>query len=95
MRVLAWNRTPKTHPGVEFVPLEELLAESAVVSLHLALNDETRGFLDRRRIAAMLSDHAQRQNLLALAEDFQNQSEHAALLAQIALGKLMRAQSPG
>ncbi len=48
-----------------------------------------------RRIAAMLSDHAQRQNLLALAEDFQNQSEHAALLAQIALGKLMRAQSPG
>ena len=53
MRVLAWNRTPKTHPGVEFVPLEELLAESAVVSLHLALNDETRGFLSRDRIAAM------------------------------------------
>lgn len=53
MRVLAWNRTPKTRPGVEFVPLEELLAESAVVSLHLALNDGTRGFLDRGRIAAM------------------------------------------
>ncbi|MBD0272473.1 MAG: 3-phosphoglycerate dehydrogenase [Acetobacteraceae bacterium] len=53
MRVLAWNRTPKAHPGVEFVELERLLAESAVVSLHLALNDETRGFLSRERIMAM------------------------------------------
>ena len=53
MRVLAWNRTPRTHPGVEFVELERLLAESAVVSLHLALNDGTRGFLSRERIAAM------------------------------------------
>ncbi|GAA0568274.1 NAD(P)-dependent oxidoreductase [Craurococcus roseus] len=53
MRVLAWNRTPKTHPGVGFVDLERLLAESAVVSLHLALNDETRGFLSRDRIMAM------------------------------------------
>ena len=53
MRVLAWNRTPKAHPGVEFVDLERLLAESAVVSLHLALNDETRGFLSRERIQAM------------------------------------------
>src|SRR6201986_4117733 len=43
MRVIAWNRSPKKHPGVEFVPLEKLLAESHVVSLHLLLNDETRG----------------------------------------------------
>ena len=53
MRVLAWNRTPRTHPGVEFIELERLLAESVVVSLHLALNDETRGFLSRDRIRAM------------------------------------------
>ncbi len=53
MRVIAWNRTPKTHPGVAFVTLEKLLAESDVVSLHLLLNDETRGFLSRERIAAM------------------------------------------
>jgi D-3-phosphoglycerate dehydrogenase len=53
MRVLAWNRTPKSHPGVEFVPLERLLGESHVVSLHLLLTDETRGFLSRARIAAM------------------------------------------
>jgi D-3-phosphoglycerate dehydrogenase len=53
MKVLAWNRTPKSHPGVEFVPIERLLAESDAVSLHLLLNDETRGFLSRERIAAM------------------------------------------
>ena len=53
MRVIAWNRSPKSHPGVEFVALEKLLAESHVVSLHLLLNDETRGFLSRERITAM------------------------------------------
>ncbi|MBR1267441.1 3-phosphoglycerate dehydrogenase [Bradyrhizobium sp. AUGA SZCCT0222] len=53
MKVLAWNRTPKTHPGVEFVTLERLLAESHVVSLHLLLNDDTKDFLSAERIAAM------------------------------------------
>src|SRR5215831_14498948 len=53
MRVIAWNRTPKQHPGVEFVPLDRLLADSHVVSIHLLLNDETRGFITREKIAAM------------------------------------------
>jgi D-3-phosphoglycerate dehydrogenase len=53
MRVIAWNRSPKSFAGVDFVTLERLLAESQVVSLHLLLNDETRGFLSRQRIAAM------------------------------------------
>jgi len=53
MRVLAWNRTPKSSGGVSFVGLDKLLAESDVVSLHLLLNDETRGFLSRERIATM------------------------------------------
>lgn len=53
MRVLAWNRSPKEHPGVAFVSLDELLAESDVVSLHLLLTDETRGMLSAERIAAM------------------------------------------
>ena len=53
LRVIAWNRTQKTYPGVEFVSLSSLLANSHVVSLHLLLNDETRGFLSRERIALM------------------------------------------
>jgi D-3-phosphoglycerate dehydrogenase / 2-oxoglutarate reductase len=53
MRIIAWNRSPKKFPGVEFVEIDTLLAQSDVVSLHLLLNDETRGFLSRTRIAAM------------------------------------------
>src|ERR1700722_18077596 len=53
MKVIAWNRSPKQFAGVEFVSLEALLAQSDVVSLHLLLNDDTRGFLTRERIKAM------------------------------------------
>ena len=53
LRVIAWNRSPKTYPGVEFVELDQLLAQSDVVSLHLLLNDDTSGFLSAARIAAM------------------------------------------
>lgn len=53
MRVMAWNRSPKTHPGVEFVDLDTLLAQSHVLSLHLLLTDDTRGLLSRERIAQM------------------------------------------
>jgi D-3-phosphoglycerate dehydrogenase len=53
MKVIAWNRSPKQAAGIEFVSLEALLAQSDVVSLHLLLNDETRGFISRERIGAM------------------------------------------
>jgi D-3-phosphoglycerate dehydrogenase len=53
MRVIAWNRTPKKSTKVEFVELDELLTESDVISLHLLLNDETRGFVSRACIEAM------------------------------------------
>lgn len=39
--------------GAELRGLEELLAESDVVSLHLPLNDQTRGLLDSRRLRLM------------------------------------------
>ena len=53
MRVLAWNRTLRVADGVEFVPLDQLLAESHVVSVHLLLTDETRGFVGAAQLARM------------------------------------------
>jgi D-3-phosphoglycerate dehydrogenase len=53
MRVLAWNRTAKTAPGVAFVDLDALLEASDVLSLHLLLTDDTRGFLDAARLARL------------------------------------------
>ncbi len=53
MQVIAWNRTAREEAGVAFVDVETLLAESHVVSLHLLLTDETRGFLDATRLAQM------------------------------------------
>ena len=53
MRVLAWNRTPKSAPSVTFVDFDTLLAESDVLWLHLVLTDETRGSLYRDRLARL------------------------------------------
>lgn len=53
MRVIAWNRTERHVAGVDFVALKTVLAESHVVSLHMLLTDETRGFLSAERIALM------------------------------------------
>lgn len=55
MRVLAWNRSAKSAANVTFVPLERLLSESDVVSLHLLLVDETRGLLGPSELARMRS----------------------------------------
>jgi D-3-phosphoglycerate dehydrogenase / 2-oxoglutarate reductase len=52
MEVLAWNRTPRPDAATS-AAIEELLRAADVVSLHLALSDETRGFLDAARLATM------------------------------------------
>jgi D-3-phosphoglycerate dehydrogenase len=53
MEVIAWNRTRRTDTNATMVELDTLLQKSDVVSLNLVLNDETRGFLDKARIARM------------------------------------------
>lgn len=49
LNVIAFNRSPVAGALVPMVALDELLARSDIVSLHLGLNDATRGFLDRAR----------------------------------------------
>ena len=39
--------------GVQWVPLEELLARADFVSVHVPLNDSTRGLINAERLAAM------------------------------------------
>lgn len=50
LKVLAYNRSAIANAPVPMVTLDELLAKSDIVSLHLGLNDATRGFLDRARL---------------------------------------------
>ena len=53
MKIVAWNRTARAADGVKFVTIDELLARSDAISMHLLLCDETRGFLSRERLFAM------------------------------------------
>ena len=50
LKPIAFNRSAIADPPVPMVTLDELLARSDIVSLHLGLNDATRGFLDRAKL---------------------------------------------
>jgi D-3-phosphoglycerate dehydrogenase len=51
MDAIAWNRTPRPDAGVPLVDLEALLTHADVISLHLALTDETRGIIGAKHLA--------------------------------------------
>ena len=58
-KVVAWSRTRKaevTAMGVEYLELDELLQKSDIVSLHVPLNDATRGLIGERELALMKPD---------------------------------------
>lgn len=55
-RVLAYSRTPKaelTDLGIEYVALDELLAQSDIVSLHVPLTTATKGLINAEAISKM------------------------------------------
>ena len=52
-KVIAWNRTSKEVEGVTMVDKETLLKESDIITLHIALNDETRNFITAKEIELM------------------------------------------
>lgn len=51
MKVLAWNRTPISQ--AEITDLENLLQNSDFISMHIALNSETLGFLDKAKVSQL------------------------------------------
>jgi D-3-phosphoglycerate dehydrogenase len=53
MQVIAWNRTERADAPARLVGLDALVSEADVISLHLALNEETRGILHRKSMGRM------------------------------------------
>jgi D-3-phosphoglycerate dehydrogenase len=57
MEVIAWTFNPSheraARLGLRYVELDELLRRSDVVSLHVALSNETRGLIGKRELALM------------------------------------------
>ncbi len=52
-KVIGWNRTPKNIEGVTLVDKETLLRESDIITLHIALNEETRNFITAKELELM------------------------------------------
>ena len=85
MEVIGWNRSPRPQAGVPLVQLDELLGRADVISLHLALNDETRGFLDARRLARA------KRGVILVNTARAALVDEAALLAALASGHVRHA----
>ena len=55
-KVIAWSRTERPEVkalGVEYVALDDLLRRSDIVTLHVPLNDSTRGLIGERELSLM------------------------------------------
>ncbi|NBI07395.1 NAD(P)-dependent oxidoreductase [Senegalia massiliensis] len=52
-KLIAYSRTEKDEAkelGIKYVSLDELLSSSDIISVHLPLNDNTRGFLNKEKL---------------------------------------------
>jgi D-3-phosphoglycerate dehydrogenase len=55
-KVIAWSRTERPEVramGVEYMPLDDLLRQSDIVSLHVPLCDQTRHLIGKEQLALM------------------------------------------
>jgi D-3-phosphoglycerate dehydrogenase len=89
MEVIAWTFHPTEERakalGVRFVELDELLATSDVVSLHLRLTDDSRGLITAQRLALMKPTAILLNGARGAVVD------HAALVAALQAGRLFGA----
>ena len=83
MEVIGWNRSPRSE--VQLVELDELLARADIISLHLALNDETRDFIDAERLART------KRGVILVNTARAALVEEAGLLAALASGHIRHA----
>jgi len=59
MEVVAWNRAGNNYEnsaGIKRLPLDELLATSDIVSIHLRLSKESAALINKERLAKMKQD---------------------------------------
>lgn len=57
--VIAYSRTEKQEAkdlGIEYVSLEDAFKKADIVSIHLALNNKTRGFINKELLSSMKKD---------------------------------------
>jgi D-3-phosphoglycerate dehydrogenase len=85
LSVIAWNRSPLADAPVPLVELDALLARADIVSLHLALNDATRGFLDDARLARL------KRGCILINTARGALVDEAALLRHLATGQIAQA----
>lgn len=51
--VIAYSRTVKDLPGVTYLPFEEVLKQSDILSLHVPVTDKTRGMIGEKELSMM------------------------------------------
>jgi|GEM_PF-6705088 glycerate dehydrogenase len=56
LRIIGCNRSGRPAPGIELMPIEQVVSESDIVSVQLPYNDETHGILNARLISRARSD---------------------------------------